>query len=495
MEPDLRYHLRKKSARYHSYTGPIINLYASWLFLSGFEVKAYKAGSNEPAPVDKWYTTFQENVGSETTLKAFMKDRFREAMTVGKSIWLAELPRGPEDMSALSRADYDKLGLGNATLNRIDPNELIDWCCDDVGNLIWAIVKTTRQERTDWRTGRGVIVDEWRVYEATTVSIFEHRRDADDPADDEDELKPLGVVTHGFKRIPITVLEIPREMCIGEQTYDAQLSHFELDCALTWAIKLCCYPMPVYHVEDPGNVVRQRTGAGYAQFIGIEEKLEYTSPPSDSFDVVVRARDSKRDEIFRIVHQLAQGMDNNAETVGRSADSKAIDAAATRIMLHAYGEIVGRSIEATFELVAEARQDADCMWVVDGFTGYDTTTVASLISAIESAKKIGIPSMTFQREVAKKAAVSLLPDAGAHVKTKIRAEIDKFTFNLTGDVLELDIAEAKAESVQALAETNNASAEGMQVKDLKSKEKTAKMTAKAAKAAKSAKPVGGSGKA
>lgn len=473
MEPDMRYHLRKKTARYHSYMGSIINLYASWLFLSGFEVKAYDKVSKTPVKPDTWYGQFETNVGARTTLKAFMQARFREAMTTGRAVILAEMPRAGEE-NVLDRAMYDKLGLGNAELHCIDRKSLIDWKCNDDGELEWAILKDETNERTDWRGTRSLITETWRVYEATTVTVYQFTRNADEHISDNDPIKEIGTFTHGFQRVPLIMIDLPEEMCVGEQTYDAQLSHFELDAGLNWAIKLCCYPMPIWHVEDPSNVQTRTQGVGYAQFIGQEDKLEWASPPSESFDIIARTRDSKRDEIFRIVHQMAQGMDNNAETVGRSADSKEIDAAATRIMLNAYGEIVGKAIEEIFELISDARADNSYDWSIEGFTGYDTTTASSLIAAIESAKKIGIPSMTFQREASKKAALALVPEANSHVKAAIKLEIDQFDFELTGKTIDEVVADIKVDGAESVTEMKLQSADKMQTKALKSQAKLAK---------------------
>lgn len=473
MEPLPRYEFRKRGAKYISYVGQIVNLYSSWLFISGFDAKPYERDSSEPlASVDKWYGKFQENVGSETTLKSFMKERFRESMTKGKAIWLAEMPTASVDLPAnLDRATWEREGLGDAKLTSIDAACLLDWECDQKGNLKYAIIKDCWEERADWKKKRNVIVEQYRVYTALEVETYEIRREKGIPASPRDDAKYLHTTVHGFKRIPLTILEVPEELCVGEQTYDAQLAHFQHDAALSFALKMTCYPMLVSKSENQDKPPTM--GAGYVLLIGAEDDIGWVSPSSESFQMVARDRDTKRDEIFRVVHQMAQGLDNNAETVGRSADSKEIDAAATRILLNAYGEIVGKAIASTFELVSEARGDDSLKWSVEGFSGYDTATVGSLLAAVEKAKELGVPSNTFLREISKKAALAIVPELGPDVKHVIRTEIDRYHFEIDGKLLDERLIEDQTKSDQKINSTTVKSKELIEGDKIKMSEKIA----------------------
>jgi hypothetical protein len=480
MEPEQLYEMRKKHAKFTSYTGSLINLYASWLFVAGFEAKAYKKGSDEPLPaVDEFYGHFQEKVSGETTLKSFMKCRFREASKTGKSVWLCELPKVPDDVDAsqLDRATYDSQGYGRARLVEFDPSELLNWKENEEGGLEWCVIKKSWMEQPSALAKRDTLVEQWRIYDAETVEIYEHRRQLGvgrKPTRHDDIKVSEEARPHGFKRVPVMRLCIPTEMCIGEQTYDIQLDHFQLDAALSWAIKRTCYPMPVFNIADDEK--KPVMGVGYGIYLGIEEDLKWASPPSDSYETIARNRDAKREEIFRVVHAMAAGVDNNAETVGRSADSKEIDAAATRIMLNAYGEIVGKVIEETYETISEARGDSEIEWSVEGFSGYDTATASSLLGNIGLLKELGVPSKTAHRELSKKAALALVPEVDPRVKETIRKEIDSHDFEVSGDLLEKDLQTQQIDSQERVAEANR-----------KSQEQAAKLALKA-KANDSAKP-------
>jgi hypothetical protein len=467
VEPADVYSQRRAQAHYTSYVGSIINLYTSWLFASGFAVNAYERDSDEPSKtISEFYGRFQENVGNETQLRTFMKERTRAALTNHQAMWLVELPSngGEEPKDAL---DYEKRGLGNATLKAVERHELFDWEEDETGALNWALVHTCYDTRASWALARNTTVETWRVYDKRFVYTYQltyekGRR----PTDQKFMVPQIGeAAPHGFQRVPLVRMHVPKELTIGEQTFDAQLEHFRQDNALSWLTRRTCYAQPVFNIEDGENPPRM--GAGYAVLLGPDDKMGWTAPPVAPFDILQKNVDSKRDQIYRIVHQMAQGLDNNAETVGRSADSKEIDAAATRIMLNAYGEIVAKAIEETYEMISEARGESNYEWSVEGFSGYDTATVSSLIANAKEARALGIPSQTFHKELCTKVALALHPEADQRVKDTIRSEVAQAKFevssvpdSLEGELLKakaaLDHAKADAEPIKAKAAMTSA---------------------------------------
>lgn len=453
VEPEDVYQQRRAQAHYTSYVGSIINLYASWLFAAGFAVNAYERGTDEPAKVvAPFYGAFQENVGNETQLRTFMKDRFRAAITNHQSAWLIELPSN-EGVDAKLLVDYEERGLGNATLKAVERHELFDWEEDEDGTLNWALVHTCFDTRASWAEARDTTIETWRVYDRTSVYTYQLKyKKGSRPHDQNLEVPKIGeAAPHGFKRVPLVRMHVPKELTIGEQTFDSQLEHFRQDNALSWLSRRTCYAQPVFNVEDGENPPRM--GAGYAVVIGKDDKMGWTSPPVAPFDILQKNVDAKRDEIYRVVHQMAQGLDNNAETVGRSADSKEIDAAATRIMLNAYGEIVAKTIEETYEMISEARGEKAYEWSVEGFSGYDTATVSSLIANAQSARLLGIPSQTFHKELCTKVALALHPEADQRVKDSIRSEIAQAKFEVSSNpnAIEAELLAAKAELDRAKA--------------------------------------------
>lgn len=451
-EPDDLYRDRLRQANFRSYTGSIINLYNSWLFAAEFSVKAYQKDSDKPLiDVDNFYGRFQENTGAEQTLSHFMRDRFREAMVSDAAYWLIELPSN-EGEAPVNRKDYEARKLGHARLVPLDRKELIDWDEDSEGQMAWALTHTVTTSRPSILDPRGLITETWRLYDKEMVTTFSLQYNEKDGRPTSDTDVPItDQAPHGFKRVPIVDLVIPEYLCIGRQTYDTQLEYFRLDNALSWAIRRTCYAVPVLKTESDENVPTM--GVGYAMQLGVNDDFAWAAPPSDAFEVIRRARDNVRDELYRIVHQMQASLDNNAETVGRSAQSKEIDSAATRIMLNAYGGFISQAIEETYEMISEARDEIDYEWSVEGFSGYDTATASTLIANTMSAKEMGVPSKTFMKEISTKVAMALLPESDQRVKDTIREEISAYDFTVSGETeattLAADAAEAAEEAPPA----------------------------------------------
>lgn len=462
VEPEDVYAQRRHQAHYRSYLGAIINLYSAWLFAAGFSVKPYERGTETPiGAVHPFYGRFQENVGGETELSAFMQARFTEAQTTHRANWLIEFPSNEGEPPADAQ-DYENRGLGRASLKCIENHELYDWEQDQDGVLQWAIVHTCFDTRASWQQSRNTTVETWCVYDIEEAYTYQLTYEKGKRPNDPKTIVPLvSRAPHGFLRVPIVRMHIPGEICLAEQVYDTQLEHFRLDNALSWLTRRTCYAQPVFNMEDEERPPTM--GAGYAIVIGKDDKMGWTSPPTAPFDVLQRNVDNKREEIYRIVHQMAQAVDNNAETVGRSADSKEIDAAATRIMLNAYGEFVSKAIEETYEIISEARGELNYEWSIEGFSGYDTATVSSLLAIALSARSLGIPSQAFATTLVTKVALAMFPEADQRVKDTIRQEIASASFDVSSYTLEgeklkflkskadLDDAKSAAEPIKANA--------------------------------------------
>ncbi len=447
VEPNGIYHQRVLQAHYQSYVGAIINLYVAWLFSADFEVHAHTSEGAQAFTPDPFYGVFQEDIGDETTFSAFTRERFRTCLTTHEAFWLVQLPsnNGVEPTDA---REYENRGLGRATLRAVDNRSVLDWECGEDGRYEWVSVHSCELTRPSWAEARDTVVETWRIYDPENVTTFEIKYPKNKKPSDNDEISPKEIASHGFKRVPLIKMHVPHSLCIGEQTRDAQIEHFRLDNALSWLIRRTCYAQPVFHLEE-GESKIPTMGAGYAIVLGAEDKFGWTTPSATPFDVLQKNVDAKRDEIYRVTSQMAQSVDNNAETVGRSADSKEIDAAATRIMLQTYASYVAKAIEETYETISEARGDTDYEWSVEGFSGYDTATVASLIGSAQAARALGIPSQTFHKALCKKVANAMFAGEDQRVKETIAAEIDKATFDTEAIAADLDLQKAQAELLRA----------------------------------------------
>jgi hypothetical protein len=424
LEAPAVYELRKRDAFYRSYVGPIIDFFSAQLFGSPFLVRAGSGG--ETATPDLFYSDFREDVDMNgTDLVTFMKARFVQAMTLGAAWILAELP-SDDGLPAAARADWEARGLGRVRLCPIGPEAVLDWECDDYGQLLWAITYRSEKRRDDPRLERQLVTETWRLYDRQDVETFQV---VYDPAKrrirPEDEIPSVGREPHRFPRVPLVQLRLPEGLWLLNRAADAQVEHFRLSAALSWAIKRACYPMAVFHAADQEAAPIPVTGAGYTLKIGLLEKLEWVSPATAPFEVVAGQIAQQKDELYRIAQQMASSVNNNATTLNRSGDSKNADAAATEICLLAYSVHVKAAVEDIFELVSDGRGDFDIHFSIEGMSSFSLGDITVSLANMKLAVELEIPSTTLRAELAVKAAGMLLPDASQDVRDKIRAEIEE----------------------------------------------------------------------
>ena len=420
LEPSDVYHKRKHNATYRSYMGPIIDYYAAWLFSADFVIRAHSDGKTIDAPPE--YAELREDIGGDVDMKVFVKERFTKSLIQERSHWLCELPATKEKAYPADKAQFENEGFKKACLKKVDAEELLYWELDDDGRLEWCVIHSIRKTRKSISSATFTFVETWAVYDKENCTTYQLEYEKGQrPSDPKTVVPETFKYKHGFLQVPLITLQIPEGMWIANRVYDPQTAHFRLGSALDWSIKRTCYSMPVLKLTDDGKDFT--FGAGYYIKLGTEESMEWPAPPTQQFDAISNEVDVHRNDIFRMTHQMALGLDNNAETVGRSADSKDQDNAATRIMLHAYGEIVSKAIEETYELISDAFGDTDVSWSIEGMSGYDTATAPEVIANATNVQLLNIPSKTFLTEIKTKAAMASVPDASQGTKDLIRKEI------------------------------------------------------------------------
>lgn len=424
MESSSVYELRKREASYHPYIGTIADFFAAQLFSAPFTVRAINA-SGQTAPADPFYASLREDVdGTGTDLATLMKDRFTAAM-VKRTAWiLAEMPDdGGVPVDQMSLLDWNAAGLGSARLCPLDADDVLDWEVDEGGSLIWAITYRRSMRRDDPRLERSLVTETWRLYDAETVETFAVTYDPSKRRIKADDVIPsLRRRPHRFPRVPLVPLRLPEGLWLLNRAADAQIEHFRLGAALSWAIRRAAYPMAVFKSKDQGQPI-PTTGAGYAITIGVDESLTWVAPDAAPFEVLSAEVDTQKNEIYRIAQQMAASVNNNAAALGRSGESKQADQAATEICLHAYATHVKATVEELYELVSDARGDGNITWSIEGMNRFSLSDVTTTLANIQTAVSLSIPSKTLKTELFVKAADALHPDASQETKDQIRVEI------------------------------------------------------------------------
>jgi hypothetical protein len=419
-----RFELRKREAQYRNYLGPIIDYFASMLFTSKPILKAKTETGEDVTAPDKYWAKFKEDCDAAgTDLDAFFKARLTDAM-VTRTGWLRVHMPQDEGQPPLNAADFESRGLGNGRLEAIDSAEVLDWDIGPDGALAFVMLHSATAHRMGPAGGRETIVETWQWLTRETVETYSLTWEAEKPPTPETNVPRIGEpAPHGFGRVPLVCLDLPPALWVASRLKSPQLAHFRKVNAQSWSLAATCYAMPVVKVQDPAEYVKQASGAGYEIVLQQDDEFTWEAPPADHFAALDTEIKAEKDEIFRIAHQMALGVENNAAAVGRSAESKASDAEATRVVLVAFSRFVKETIELVLDLISAARGEK-LRWSVEGLDDFAALDIATLLENLKLLKEAGdIPSKTFQIKIKTRVAESLLRDEDEATKQTIRKEI------------------------------------------------------------------------
>ena len=417
VEPASSYAQRQREAHYRNY-------FAAKLLTAPLLVNLEAEGDEGPPEPPDFYAKLKEDCdGRGLDLSSFLRIAVTDALVEQRAVWLVQHPSPGVAVDTL--AEYEAAKLGELRLRRVPILALLDWECDEDGALLWCIIYNASSRRASPYSGRPLVEHRWTIYTRETVETWLAVTKKGEPLKLEDDAALESPPTpHGFQQVPLVCLDVGSALWAGQMLEEPQLEHFRISNAANWAMRRACYPMLVFKGAEDGGP--KATGAGYSQRIGSEESLEWLTPDAAPFAVMQDEASKQKDELYRVVHQMSLGIENNAASVGRSAGSKAADAAVTSVVLSAIGAVVRDAVEATYQLLSQGRGE-DLTWNVEGLNVFDETEPQELAEVLGLVQTVGIPSPTFQREVKTRLALALLPDASQKVKDQVRNEIRENT--------------------------------------------------------------------
>jgi hypothetical protein len=441
-EPHDRFRQRIRESVYRPYAGTIIDFFAAQQFTSPLLVGiAQPNGERKAAPETEdgegaapvkpkrtadteppdWYADLERDCdGHGTDLRAFLRSCFVDALITRWAFWRLDFPElyGVGD----SKADVEKNGGLDVRLCRVKRESVLDWEADARGKLLWAIVHEESRPRPDPADERNVTRHTWRVMSRDVVEVYvADVRDGVEVLDVERDIAPERTFKHGLGEVPLILLDVTDGLWVANRISSSQLEHYRLSSAAHWSMRQLCFSQPVFAIKDPDNF--QPVLMGGAVIMGGEDKAEWLAPPTQHLTAMADAIKALKDEIFRVVQQMALGVDNNAAAVGRTAESKEADSEQMHVVLRAYGELLRDAIKSTLTLLGKARGE-ELDWTVEGLDRFDTLGADALVTLYGKAQAFSVPSDTFVSEALKGVARALLPGRDSATLEQIDEEID-----------------------------------------------------------------------
>lgn len=462
-ENELRYQDRLKCAAYIGYLGQIADYFKSSLFSQDLVVTEAPDAKNPNTPGGKsdtkFYSAFAHNADlAGNPFAAVMRDAFLNAMLLKRALICVDFPKKDAAAKIVSRADEDAIGANRAYVYEMPLCQLINWELDTQldkdGNkrssYEFAVVYTcdTRQASPAAKRGSSIkhrfkvwtresdgVGAHWWLYEKLEQPEVE--KFTDDMA--------IPLVDDGatsFDVIPIIPIDVKSGLCLGEKLGLLAKEHWARRSCLVNAenASLLAIPyikrgpemsaigdaVPSQTQQNPhrgSNPVARFQGMGWVE-IGQQDELGFAEPAGGCYELTGKELKELKDEMHRIVHQMAASVDNSSGMMRRSGDSKKQDRGAEAIVLGQYGKDVRDGSKTVYDVVATARKET-VVWVVRGLDKFETAERADFVAEAVQLPMIraAIPSKTFGVEETNRVAMGLASNLPPETQDTILKEL------------------------------------------------------------------------
>jgi hypothetical protein len=413
-EPNDVYSERLARVFYENYVGSCIDWYAAALFRKAPEIRA----QSKQSAVRDFYASFVGDCDCRRTpLAELMRRTFIEALVFGESFVLIDFPRVTNE--ATNRAEEDALGKSRAYLEAYSPLDVTNWSTDARGDFEWAVLKSRREYQESLEQGAEVVEDRWTYFDRENFRAYSRKIREGEGA----TVELIDEGRHGLaelKRVPLVRLGVSDGLWLANKAALLQGEHFNKSNALSWALHMGLFAMPVIYSEREWQ---QIVGEAYYIQLGPDDRFGWTEPEGKVFDIAARNLDRLKDEIFRVCYLMTQAGGREARHLGQSGESKRRDFAVTREVLQAYGSLVKEFLTKVLRLTAEARKD-EVSIDVSGMDEFEEPNLAEELEAAGRIKELEISSKRLDKEVQKRVALKYLNDASQETKNAVLDEIE-----------------------------------------------------------------------
>ena len=399
---------------YENYAGSIVDWYASTLFRR--EPLLTLEGTNTPGR--KFFNELTEDCDLRgTSISDFFRRRLVETLVAGVSYIVVDFPRSGG--LCRSKAEEEAGGVSRAFLADYNAEDLINWSTDENGNYEWVVLRTKRLTSSAPDAGKQVSETRWIYYDLESFEIYVQTENKPETR------RLIDKGRHGLAklhRVPVFELRVSEGLWLMNKAALLQLEHFNKSNALSWAISMGLFAMPVVYSDRPFN---QIMGESYYIQLAPNDKFGWAEPTGSVFQIAVENLTRLKDEIYRVCYLLTQGGSQPAGRAPQSGLSKQRDFAITQEVLRAYGDSVKDAMKRVLRAVNAAREDGLHIDV----TGLDEFDIGDFSNELDDAERLlnlEIGSITLRKQVLKKLAFKYLCDMRQDVKETIAKEIESW---------------------------------------------------------------------
>ena len=415
-EPNEVYAERLSRVFYENYVGSIIDWYAATL-MRREPVITYD-GPNDSGKA--FFATLSDNCDLKgTSLTDFFRQQLVQALINGKSYIIVDFPR--VTAAVTSRAQEDAVGKSRAFLADYSPDEVINWSYDDNGTLQWIVLRTSSLRQPT--TGGDVWMKDtrWIYYDR---EIFRAFQSTASPSGQSSKIELIDEGRHGLASqatVPLFSVQVSEGLWLMNTAALLQLEHFNKSNALSWALTMGLFAIPVIYSEREWS---QIVGESYYIQLGPDDKFGWTEPEGHVFQIAADNLGRLKDEIYRVCHLMTHAGGTSSANTLQSGLSKQRDFGITQEVLRAYGDAVKQTMKQVLSAINIARQDK----LLIDVSGLDEFDIGDFSVELDDASKLlalGIESETLRKQLYKKLAFKYFCDLRQSVKNQIAEEIDQ----------------------------------------------------------------------
>jgi hypothetical protein len=412
-EPGDVYGERLNRVFYENYIGSIIDWYGATLFRRE-PVLAMEGGSEKSRAFFHEFAEDCDRKGS--SLAQFFRRMLNQTLVYGSGWVLVDFPR--VGAQAANRLEEDLLGKSRAYLVDLTPRDVINWSRDEHGQLEWMVVRTQHRRKQSLEEGDWVMETRWTVFDRQRFRIFLQT----EAGGKKSAVEQVDEGLHGMaarNRVPAFEMRVSEGLWLMNKASHLQLEHFNKSNALSWALTMGLFAMPVVYSDREWN---QMVGESYYIQLGPEDKFGWTEPEGKVYQIAADNLSRLQEEVYRVCYLQHQAKGRHSGQQAQSGLSKQRDYLITQEVLRAYGDLVKDVMKYVLRGVVEARED-EISIDVSGLDDFDIAEFSTELEDAERLLKLGMESPTLEREVFRKLAFKYLCDVKQSTKDRIAAEI------------------------------------------------------------------------
>ena len=414
-EPTDVYFERLNRVFYENYIGSIIDWFTATLIRR--EPELHFGVSNDGAST--FFETFVHNCDLKgTPLTQFFRQQMTHTLVFGKSYFVVDFPRVESEMN--NRAEEDASGRSRAYLVEYSPQDVINWSHDRSGQLEWIVIRKSYLRQASIKDENWSRETQWIYYDREHFEIYvegERVNGNRNPI----ELTASGL--HGFAsqhRVPVFEMKVSDGLWLMNKGALLQLEHFNKSNALSWALTMGLFAMPVIYSDREWD---QIVGESYYIQLGPDDKFGWAEPAGHTYQIASDNLGRLKDEIYRVCYLMSQAGGSQSSNIVQSGLSKQRDFSVTQEILRSYGNTVKDTMQRMIDAIAIARQDGINIDVA-GLDEFDIGDLSAELSDAKGLLELGIQSETLKKQLFKNIALKYFGDSRQEIKNRISAEIE-----------------------------------------------------------------------